>query len=241
MRGEADIAWRVAAARDDLRAADALIEDYLPFIRAETARALLRLPALERDDALSVAMIAFHEAIRGYKAGRGAFLPYAALVIRSRLANYRRALRRQQAALSLDAPVLKDGGTLAETLADAHNEVEELLTREATREEIEQLTQELAGFGVTLADAADNCPRQQRTLSACRRALRHARENPELLEELLRTRRLPLSRLALGAGAERKTLERHRNYLVALLLIYTNGYELLRGHLVHLTREEAAE
>ena len=26
-------------------------------------------------------------------------------------------------------------------------------------------------------------------------------------------------------------MERHRKYLVALLLIYTNGYEIIRGHL----------
>ena len=37
--------------------------------------------------------------------------------------------------------------------------------------------------------------------------------------------------LAEGAGVERKTLERHRRYLVALLLAYTNGYEVIRGHL----------
>ena len=33
------------------------------------------------------------------------------------------------------------------------------------------------------------------------------------------------------SGVERKTLERHRKYMVALLLIYTNGYEIIRGHL----------
>ena len=61
--------------------------------------------------------------------------------------------------------------------------------------------------------------------------LKRFRENPELLEEFLRTKRIPISRLAAGAGVEKKTLERHRKYMVALLLIYTNGYEIIRGHL----------
>ena len=55
--------------------------------------------------------------------------------------------------------------------------------------------------------------------------------HPELLEELLRTKRLPMARLAGGSGVERKTLERHRSYMIALLLIYTNGYDIIRGHL----------
>ena len=52
------------------------------------------------------------------------------------------------------------------------------------------------------------------------------------------TRRLPLAELAKGAGVERKTLERHRKYLVAILLAFTNGYEIIRGHLCHIHTEK---
>ena len=69
------------------------------------------------------------------------------------------------------------------------------------------------------------------TFAACRKALEYAKENPELLEDLLKMKRLPIGQLATGSGVERKTLERHRKYMVALLLIYTNGYEIIRGHL----------
>ena len=51
------------------------------------------------------------------------------------------------------------------------------------------------------------------------------------MDTFLRTKKLPLNDLAAGSGVERKTLERHRKYMVALLLIYTNGYEIIRGHL----------
>ena len=43
-----------------------------------------------------------------------------------------------------------------------------------------------------------------------------------------------MAELAAGSGVEKKTLERHRKYLVAILLAFTNGYEIIRGHLCQL-------
>ena len=40
-----------------------------------------------------------------------------------------------------------------------------------------------------------------------------------------------MNELASGSGTDKKTLERHRKYLVAILLAFTNGYEIIRGHL----------
>lgn len=41
-------------------------------------------------------------------------------------------------------------------------------------------------------------------MDACMQALDYARENPLLLQVLEREKKLPLSRLALGAGVEKK-------------------------------------
>ena len=231
MDEEHQIVEQVYRAKRDTQAADELIGRYMPFIRAQTARFLNRPPVEGSDDELSIAMIAFHEAVLGYTRGRGAFLRYAALLIRSRLIDYRRKERRHGGVLSLDSPAGEDSAPLGEALPQEGDESETLSLRDATRAEIEELCRQMAGFGVSLSDVAENCPRQQRTLAACKRALAYARQDPALLQELLRTKRLPLGRLCEGSGVERKTLERHRRYLVALFLIYTNGYEIIRGHL----------
>ena len=231
MNDEHKIIQQVYEAKKDVQAADQLIRTYMPFIRAETAKFLKRPPVEGHDDELSIAMIAFHEAINGYSGARGAFLKYAAMLVRSRLIDYSRRERRHSRVISLDAPAGEEDKTLGDTLADEKDPHEETAVRDATREEIEELTRQMKEFGVSLSDVADNSPKQQRTLDACRRALQYARDNPELLDELLRTGRLPVGRLSAGSGVERKTLERHRKYMVALLLIYTNGYEIIRGHL----------
>ena len=228
---EHDIVRQVLQAQQDSDAADRLIERYLPFIRAEAAKFLQRPPS-DSDDELSIAMIAFHEAVCGYDKSRGAFLPYASTTIRSRLIDYDRKERRHRGSVSLDAPRgEEEDGSLLDTLADPSDHSGDLITREATAHEIRELSEQMEGFGVSLADVADNCPRQQRTLDACRAAMTYAKTRPDLLKQLVRTGKLPLSELAQGSGVERKTLERHRKYLMALLLICTNGYEIIRGHL----------
>lgn len=232
MNEEHGILEQVYAAKESVQAADQLIGDYLPFIRAETAKFLKRPPEEGRDDELSIAMIAFHEAIGGYAKHRGSFLKYASMLIRSRLIDYARKERRHRQTVSLDAPAAgEESASLGETLPEERDHPEESAHRQATRQEIEELSRQMESFGVSLSDVADNCPKQQRTLQACRKALAYARENSWLLEELVRGKKLPLAKLSDGSGVERKTLERHRKYLVALLLIYTNGYEIIRGHL----------
>lgn len=232
MNEEHGILEQVYAAKESVQAADQLIGDYLPFIRAETAKFLKRPPEEGRDDELSIAMIAFHEAIGGYAKHRGSFLKYASMLIRSRLIDYARKERRHRQTVSLDAPAAgEESPSLGETLPEERDHPEESAHRQATRQEIEELSRQMESFGVSLSDVADNCPKQQRTLQACRKALAYARENSWLLEELVHGKKLPLAKLSDGSGVERKTLERHRKYLVALLLIYTNGYEIIRGHL----------
>ena len=236
MQDEHELIQQVYAAKEDMEAADRLIGSYMPFIKSETAKFLKRPPVEGHDDELSIAMIAFHEAVRGYSRSRGAFLKYAAMIMKSRLIDYRRKEQRHGNVISLDAPAGEDDAPLSDTIADETDHNEAYVVREATRAEIEELTRQMREFGVSLSDVADNCPKQQRTLEACRKALWHAKEHPELLDELLKTRRLPIARLSEGSGTERKTLERHRKYMVALLLIYTNGYEIIRGHLTQVMK-----
>ena len=92
-----------------------------------------------------------------------------------------------------------------------------------------------------MTDIAENAPKQGRTLTICQKAIAYARNHPEILEDFLRTRRVPLAKLAEGADLERKALERHREYLVAVLLICTNGYEILRGHIMQVLKGGAEE
>ncbi len=232
MQQEHLIIKQVTAAKASMKDADDLIRQYLPFIKSEATKFLQR-PCTDQDDELSVAMIAFHEAIGGYSKERGAFMKYAALLIRSRLIDFQRKEKRHFGHVSLDAAQNEDDKTLEEKMADDVNDYERREGLFATKREIEELSKIMAEYKISLTDVAENSPKQASTREACGRAVRYAIENPEILEELLKTKKLPLASLADGSGAVRKTLERHRKYIIALLLIQTNGYEIIRGHLKH--------
>ena len=160
------------------------------------------------------------------------------MLIKSRLTDHMRREKRHRGHLSLDMPTGEERGadTLGMQLSAKENEQEAFISRDATRAEIEELAVKLADFGVSFTDVAENCPRQRRTLHACHKVMEYAKGNPGLLEEFVLTRRFPAVRLSRECHVEKKTLERHRKYLVALLVICTNGYEIIRGHLKHVLK-----
>lgn len=229
------IVSKVYKAKNDSRAADELIAEYMPFIRSETAKFLNR-PPNSSDDELSIAMFAFYESIKNYSRLRGSFLKFASLQIKNRLIDNFRKEKRSKGLISLDQPDEDDKNELIDTISDEHDEYAESELREATQQEIAELSAQMTDFGVSMTDVADNSPRQRRTLEICNKAVRYARNNPEILADFLRTKKVPISRLAEGADVERKSLERHRRYLVAVLLICTNGYEIMRGHIMQVLK-----
>lgn len=211
------------------KAMDEFILRYKPFVISE-ASAYVKRPVTDSDDELSIALTAFYEAINSYSREKGAFLSFASVVIKNRLIDFSRKEKRHRLYLSLDE-VHEDEDNLYNKLSDSTDTAEEYALRDATKAEIEELTDNLYEFGVNLSDVADNCPRQAKTLAACRRALEYAMGEKEIFEVFLRTKRLPMGRISKGSGVDRKTLERHRKYLVAIFLIQTNGYEIIRGHI----------
>lgn len=239
MSEEHEIIRLVRKAQGDSQAADELIHKYLPFIKSETAKFLKRPPIEGRDDELCIAMLAFYEAVMAYRVGKGAFFSFAAVGIRNRLIDYYRREQRHLGVASLESPVGndEDGRTLLEQIDSGRNEMEELTDQLVAKAEIQKFAEQLKEFGLSMTDVAECCPKQQRTLDACLQALEYAKGCPQLLEKLVQSRKLPITQLAEGAGVERKTLERHRKYMVAILLAYTNGYEIIRGHLCQIKQK----
>ena len=185
-----DLVGRVQAARTDPEAADALIRQYMGFIRAETAKFIKRAPIDGQDEELSIAMLAFYEAILGYEQNRGAFLSYASRGIRNRMIDHYRKEKKHAKVISLHAPLQDEDDDISklDRLEDPKNEIEASHRRAAAREEIEEFERQLGEFGITFSEVADNCPRQGRTLASCQKVLAAAKLHPEIFDILLESK-----------------------------------------------------
>ncbi|HHX18884.1 MAG TPA: sigma-70 family RNA polymerase sigma factor [Clostridiaceae bacterium] len=229
MHREQDMAERVYAARQDPDLTDDFIYQYLPFIKAETTRFLKRA-CDDQDDELSIAMIAFHDAMKNYHSERGAFIPYASLVIRNRLTDYVRKEQRHRRVISLETQ-LDDDLTLGDTVAADERDPLQDEDLQTTVAEIMEFKEQLQTFDITLDELVEQTPKQQRSLDICKKAIAFTIGDRALLQRVVETGRLPLKEIAEGAQVSRKTLERHRKYLVGIFLIFSNGYAYMRDHL----------
>lgn len=239
MSEDFEIINQVLAAQNDPNLADHFIKQYMPFIRSETAKFIKRIPQEGLDDELSIAMFAFYEAMSAYDSKRGPFLKLAAFSIKNRLIDYYRKEKKHRGLLSLEGPAEGDEETaLLDKIDTGKDNVEEKALCIAAKEEISAFANDLSFFGLSLSDVADCCPKQQKTLDACMKVLEFAKANPELLEQLISSKKLPIAQLSAGTGVERKTIERHRKYIVAIMLAFTNGFEIIRGHLQQMQKKE---
>lgn len=219
-----DLAQRLALAGTDNEALNTLISDYMPFIKSEVAKTPVF--SLDYDDRLSLAMLVFMNCARNYEEARGAFLPFAAVCIRNRLIDEGKKGQRQQATAVLLHPEASNHETDA-ALA-AYSIAQE---RESLSEEIDRLSAQLLGFGVTLGSLAEICPKQKRSRALCVRLARETVKDDSLKRSLLVHRRLPGAQLASRFQISIKTLEKHRKYIVTLALILCGDYPGIQSFL----------
>ncbi len=239
---EHSIVKRVYEAKENIHKADELIKDYLPFIKSETSKAVNRVVNEGFDDEIGIAMLGFHDAINSYSRLKGKFLSYASVIMKRRIIDFHRKESRHLNIISLDSNINdEDNRSLIDDIEEPVDSYNNLEIRDATKKEILILIDELNDFELSLTDISENSPKEKGTLKAIGKALEYCKKNPILIEDLKRTKRLALTKISNEIGVSKKTLERHRKYLVALLIIYSNGFELIRGHLKQVLPREGGD
>ena len=229
-------------AKNNSREVDNLVRLYMGFIKSETTKFLGREAVLGQDDELSIAMIAFHEAVLDYSRFKGPFINYARLHIKHRLIDFYRKEKRHRGLISLDKETeYEDSPALVDTLEETKNELEEFKALSDTKAEIKEYSTQLEKFSVDLTEIAENTPKQKRTLNACFKALEYMVNDSRLMENFLKTRKIPITEISKNTKVDKKTLERHRKYLVAITLAYTNGYDIIRNHIKGINPKKEGE
>lgn len=220
-----------------------LIVRYHPYIMKITSRFYRRYIDPQRDDAFSIALSAFDEAITRFDSRNGRFfLGFAETVIRRRLIDYSRQESRHNGVLPYSAFEGEAGETPAERIevSEAMEAYERTRTADERKLEIEALTEELSAYGITFADLVRLSPSHQDSREALLGLGAALSQDEKLVRFLKEKRQLPIKELCLAEAVSRKTLERHRKYVIAVSLIAIGSYPYLQ-HYIGLDRRGKEE
>jgi RNA polymerase sigma factor len=221
---------RIERAKTDKLVLNNLIIEYLPFIKKALGGVFFK--AEVRRDYLTEAMLAFIQSVQTYRPEDGAFIPYAQTVIRNRLINA--ANKEINLKKSFFAVSTKDGEKepVWET-ETAQRQYDFLEEQKNLQMEIIELNNEFSQWGFDVAILEKNGPKQERSRRVCHGIARKALENPELITEMIQTRKLPIQRLAVLSGVSEKTLEKYRRYIAAVIIIIRGDYPYIHSFLPH--------
>jgi RNA polymerase sigma factor len=210
---------RLELARTDKRALNTLLREYTPFIKKCVSSVFFE--GQSRADNLTDAMLAFAQSVQAYRPGQGAFIQYAAAVIRNRLIdNARKELAARRSLFSLSPKPAERDTEFEEGISlQVFDRAEE---EKNLRLEIEALNGEFSRWGFSWAALLKKCPKQERSRALCRRIARAVQDSPALLADTLRARQLPITRLA--ETFPRKALDKYRQYIAALIILSQGDY-----------------
>lgn len=217
-----------SAQRGSAATRDELLRTFLPFVVRIARRTCRRRLDLGHDDEVSVALIAFNEAIDRYRPWRGkSFVGFAEMVVRHRVIDcLRRESARRETPVSCLVQPTADGmedpalrcAEFRQAMAAYRSALEAVEGREAVRAYLRLLRR----YGIDPADLMRNCPRRADARERAIAAARAVVDDPDWCAFVRRRRSLPLKEMAAAGrlGVSRKTLERHRTYIVAMVLLF---------------------
>lgn len=218
----------------DKQAREDLIRTYTPLVLRVGSQVSGRYLTVGRDEEVSVGLIALNEAIDRYDPGRGAsFISFAELVIKRRLVDY---YRRQKGQLEIPLSELEtedDEGNPLDTVErrKAMDEHARQIEADDRKHEIVRYAKRLAEFGIRFSELVDVSPKHEDARQRALEAARIVAEQPLLAQHMLARRELPLKQLEELVGVSRKTLERQRKYIIAVVLILLEDFYHLRHYI----------
>ncbi len=188
---------------------DSLVEEYMALIIRTASTVTGRYICVENDDAFSIALQAFAEAVERFSPERGAFPGFAALVMKSRLLSYLQSEARQHADVSLEA--MEENG---QDLAQPQDDSLEL------RSEIQTFVGELALFDLSLEQLVNKAPKHADTRVRAIGVAEQSSRDDAIVSQTYRKRKLPVRAVAQLCQVSDKIVKGSKTFILATMLIF---------------------
>lgn len=203
-------------------AREQLIFHYKPYI-INTVGHLCKRYVTWNEEESSIGLIAFNRAIDTFDSQGGrTFINYVYLLIQRDLIDFFRKEKRNQH-LSLEfgideTDIMFNHQEVDKSIESYHRSI---VSTELV-EEILELDQTLKQFDISFEELENYCPQHRDTRQLVLIMARKFVEDKECVDALTKKKRLPISLFTGKTGYKAKTIERHRKYLITLILLKLN-------------------
>lgn len=222
---------RVRQIKNDPQEINRLVEEYKPFIAACAEKTTGRYMRYGEDDELTIAMMAFVEAIRSYNILKGSFLGFARNVISRRIIDYYRKQKKHEKVISISAYQNEENESDPDlTVQESIDRFRSGQENDIRRLEIQELKRELEEWGITFNDLVSASPKQEKTRRLYNQMTAYVLDNTEIVNTILSKKYLPVNDIVKGTGIPRKKIERARKYIIAVVLIFNGDYDCIREY-----------
>lgn len=190
----------------DKKALDDFIRDFMPFIIKTVSDSKKSYVEIENDEEFSIGLIAFNEAIERYDLEKGHFIPFAKMVIISRLnSHYQKENRNHH--LPLDEII----------------EIGEIQETELAME-IEEFEKELLKFGIDFEFLVDNSPKHRDTRDKALETAEKIYHEDDLMQITFDKRKLPITKIAERFLISIKFLKGSKHLIIAVLIVLKKDF-----------------
>ncbi|WP_110111619.1 RNA polymerase sigma factor SigI [Bacillus sp. CGMCC 1.16541] len=222
----------VQVQKGDTQLQNDLIEQYKPFI-AKAVSSVCKRYIEESDDEFSIGLIAFNEAIEKYTKEKGSsLLSFAEVIIKRRVIDHiRKEARLQTFHLhGYEEEEEEFAQTKLEANLSLHEHIKKI-EQEIRRDEILHFQSMLETFDLSFHEIVEQSPKHADARINAIQVATFIAEHEEIKAKLFKKKQLPIRLVEKNVSVSRKTIERNRKYIIAIVIVLTGDYVYLKDYL----------
>ncbi|NLL07334.1 MAG: sigma-70 family RNA polymerase sigma factor [Clostridiaceae bacterium] len=218
--------------KGDKQLKEKFIEDYIPFVlKVVSSFYSSKIVDLKSSDEYSIGLMAFDEAIEKFDSDRGkSFIKFAELVIKRRMIDYFRNI----------SSVCKNEIPFSYFSSKSYVDIEEQinLSNRGTEMdryefiyELKDFSEKLEDFGLNISNLPNYMPKHKDSKQMCIGIAKKIVENRKIYDKLRNKKYFHMKELSKIIDVHPKTVERNREFIICLCIIYGNDYGNFKTYL----------
>ena len=223
----------------DKKVMDDLLIAFTPYIK-KTASFVCKRFVDEHDDEFSIAMSGFHEAVLQFSPEDNSSLTtFSHLIMKRRLVDHFRIEATRNDAIHLLKGEDETTGSDAQCYVFDQASIASYSSEQQAaerREEMIEYSKLLKEYGLSFRELTISSPKHTDSRKTAIQIAQIIAETPDFYAYLMANKRLPMKELESTVEVSRKTIERHRKYIIAVTLLLNSHFvyiqEYIKGELI---------